>query len=90
VKWIEDYVERQTAGARKRVDDADAAVPQEQDNIKHADIAGLANGEPEKCFVEVTVASRDSLGDLGCSDDGENLEDEDDQEAEQGKLSEED
>ena len=25
-KWIEDYVERETAGARKRVEDAEAAV----------------------------------------------------------------
>jgi predicted N-acyltransferase len=27
-KWIEDYVERETAGARKRVEDAEAAVQQ--------------------------------------------------------------
>jgi hypothetical protein len=25
-KWIEDFVERETAGARKRVEDAEAAV----------------------------------------------------------------
>ena len=40
-KWIEDYVERETAGARKQVEDAEAAVQQEQDNMKHAGIAGL-------------------------------------------------
>ena len=27
-KWIEDYVERETAGARKQVEDAEAAVKQ--------------------------------------------------------------
>ena len=25
-KWIEDYVERETAGARKQVEDAEAAI----------------------------------------------------------------
>jgi hypothetical protein len=28
-KWIEDYVERETAEARKRVEDTEAAVQQE-------------------------------------------------------------
>jgi hypothetical protein len=27
-KWFEDFVERETAGARKRVEDAEAAVQQ--------------------------------------------------------------
>jgi hypothetical protein len=40
-KWIEDYVERETAGARKRVEDAEAAVHQEKDDMTHAEIAGL-------------------------------------------------
>jgi hypothetical protein len=40
-KWIEDYVERETAGARKRVEDPEAAVQQKQDNMTHAEIAGL-------------------------------------------------
>jgi hypothetical protein len=38
-KRIEDYVERETAGARKRVEDAEAAVQQEQDNMTDAEIA---------------------------------------------------
>jgi hypothetical protein len=29
-KWIVDYVERETAGARKRVEDAEAVVQREQ------------------------------------------------------------
>ena len=38
-KSIEDYLERETTGVRKRVEDAEAAVQQEQDNMTHAEIA---------------------------------------------------
>ena len=38
-KWIDDYVERETPRARKRVEDAEAAVQQEQDDMTHAEIA---------------------------------------------------
>jgi len=89
-KWIEDYVERETAGARKRVDDTEAAVQQEQDNMTHAEIAGLTSTEPKKRFEEMLVAIGDSLSDLASSDNGEDGEDEDDEETEQGKLSEDD
>jgi hypothetical protein len=37
-KWIADYVERETAGARKRVEDADGSVQQEQDDMTDAEI----------------------------------------------------
>jgi hypothetical protein len=86
-KWIEDYVERETAGARKRGEDAEAEVQHEQDDIKHAEIVGLTSRDPEKSFEEMQVASGDSLSDLACSDDGEDGEDEDDEETAQGKLS---
>ena len=89
-KWIEDYVERETAVARKRVEDAEAAVQQEQEDMNHAEIAGLTTREPEKTFQEMLVAIGDSLSDLARSDDGEDGEDEDDEETEQGKLSEDD
>jgi len=55
-KWIEDYVERETAGARKRVEDAEAAVQQEQDDMTHAEIVGLTPREPEKTFEERMAA----------------------------------
>jgi hypothetical protein len=32
------YVERETAGARKRVEDALAAVEQQEEDMKHAEI----------------------------------------------------
>jgi len=89
-KWIEDYVERETAGARKQVEDAEAAVQQEQDDMTHAEIAGLTSREPEKTFEEMLVAIGDSLSDLSSSDDGEDEEEEDDEETEQGNLSEDD
>jgi len=86
-KWIEEYVERETAGARKRVEDAEAAVQQEKDDIAHAGIAGLTSREHEKTFEEMMGAIGESLSDLASSDDGEDGEDED-EETEQGKLSE--
>jgi len=89
-KWIEDYVERETTGARKRVEDAESAVQQEQDNMTHAEIARLRSREPEKTFEEMLVAIGASQSDLASSDDGEDGEDEDDEETEQGKLSEDD
>jgi len=60
-KWIEDYVERETAGARKRVEDIEAAVQQEQDDMTHAEIAGLTPREPEKTFEEMMAAIGDRL-----------------------------
>jgi len=89
-KWIEDFVERETAGTTKKVEDAEAAVQQEQDDMTHAELAGLTSRKPEKTFEEMLVAIRDSLSDLASSDDGEDGEDEDDEETQQRKLSEDD
>jgi hypothetical protein len=87
-KWIEDYVERETAGARKRVEDVEATVQQGQDDMTHAEIAGFSSREHKKTSEEMLVAIGDSLSDLASSDDGEDGEDEDDEETEQGNLSE--
>jgi len=89
-EWIEEYVEGETARARKRVADAEAAVQLEEDDLKHAEIEGLTYTEPEQTFEEMMVAIGDSLSDLASSDDGEDGEDEDEEEIEQGKLSEDD
>jgi hypothetical protein len=83
-------VERETAGARKRVEDAEAAVQQEQDDMTHAEIAGLTSREPEKTFDEMRFAIGDSQSDLASSNAGEDGEDEEDEETEQGDLSEDD
>ena len=89
-KWIEDYVETESAGARKRVEDVEAGVQQEQDDVTHAEITGLTSREPETTSQEMLVATDDSLSDHASSDNGEDGEDEDDEETEQGKLSDDD
>jgi hypothetical protein len=89
-RWIEDYVERETAGARMRVEDTEAAVQQEQDDMTHAEIIGLTSRELQTTIEEMLVAIRNSLSDLASSDDGEDGEDEDDEETEQGNMSEDD
>jgi len=83
-------VERETAGARKRVEDAEAAVQQEQNDMTQAEIAGLTSTELEKTFEDMLVAIGDSLSDLASSDDGQDEEEEADEETEQGNLSEDD
>jgi hypothetical protein len=89
-KLIEEYVERETAGARKRVEDTEAAVQQEQDDIMHVEIAGLTSRESEKTFEEMLVAIGESLSDLTSSSNGKDGENEDDEKTEKGKLSEDD
>jgi len=88
--WIDDYARRETAGAKKRIEDAKAAVQQEPEDMKHAEIAGLMAREPEKTSREMMVAIRDSLSDLASCDDGENGEDMDDEQTEKGMVSEDD
>jgi len=83
-------VERETAGARKRVEDAETAVQQEQDAMTHAEIVGLTSRKPEKTFQEMLVGIGDSLSDLASSNAGEDGEEEDDEDTEQGNLSEDD
>jgi hypothetical protein len=89
-KWIEDYVETETSGARKRVEDAEAAVQQEQDDMTHAEVTGLMSRASEKTFQEMLVAIGYSLSDLSSSDHGEDGMKQDDEETEQGNLSEDD
>jgi len=36
-KWIEDYVERETPVARQRVEDAETAIEQVQDDMRNAE-----------------------------------------------------
>jgi hypothetical protein len=65
-KWIEDFVERETAVARKRVQDAETAIMQ--------DLTTAANGsatprKPKTTFQAMLNAIRGSLSDLACSDD---------------------
>jgi hypothetical protein len=58
--------------------------------MPHAEIAGFTSREPEKTFEEMLVVIGDSLSDLARPDDGEDGEEADDEETEQGNLSEDD
>ena len=55
-----------------------------------AEIAGFTFREPEKTFDEMLVAIGDSLSDLASSDHGQDGEAKDDEETEQGTLSDDD
>jgi len=89
-KLIEDYVERETTGARKQVEDAEAAVQHEQEDMRKVEYLGLMNREPEQTFQKMMVAMGDSVSDLATSDNAEDGEDEDDEETELGQPSDDD
>jgi len=90
VKWTEDYVERDTAVARMRVEDAEAAIRQGQAGTGTAENPGLMNREPKQTLEEMMAAIGDSVSDLASCGNGEDGEDEQDAKTEQGKLSEDD
>jgi len=46
-QWIEDYVERETVVARKRIEDAETAIKQKQEDMSNIQKAGLTTREPE-------------------------------------------
>ena len=82
-------MERETAVARKRVEDAETAIKQKQEDMSNVEKAGLTTRDPEKTFEEMLNAIGDSLSDLVSSNDEEDVDDEEDDEGtEQGKQSE--
>jgi len=85
-------MERETAVARQRVEGAETAINQAQEEMRNAENTGFTTTKPEPTFEEMLNAIRDSLSDLASSDDGEDGEDEDDDEdnPELGKLSKDD
>jgi len=85
-KWIEDVVERETAVARKRLQEAETSMMQELKDIT------TETGKPKRMFEEMLNAIGDSLSDLASSDDEQDGEDEEDDEVdtELGKVSDDD
>jgi len=79
-KWIEDYVERETAVSRKQVQDTETAIMQEQEVMSTAENAGAKTGKPEKTLKEMLNTIGDSLSDRASSDDEQDGEDEEDDE----------
>jgi len=91
-KWIEDYVERETAVGRKPVEDTETAIQQVQDGMRNAKKAEWTTTKPGITLEEMSNAIGDSLSDLACSDTGEDEQDENDDEEDPagGKLNEDD
>jgi hypothetical protein len=88
-KWIEDFVERETAVARKRVQDAETVIIQD---MTTAENGCATTGKPKTSSDDMFNAIGDSLSDLASSDDNQDGEDEADDEGdtELGKLSDDD
>jgi len=78
--------------ARNQVEEAETAIQQVQEAMRNVENAGLTTTKPEITFEEILNAIGDSLSDLSCSDDWDDVEDKDDDEEdpELGKLSEDD
>jgi hypothetical protein len=91
-KWIEDYVERETAVARKRVQDAQTAMMQKEEHIVNVENGRSITTKPEITFEEMLNAIGDSLRDLASSDNEADGDGDDDDEADtvHGKLSDDD
>jgi len=91
-KWIDDHLERETIVARKRVEDAEIAIKQEQDDMRNAEKGGLTTTKPETTFQEMLSAIGDSLSDLASSEDEEDVQDHNDDEEDPAgdKLSKDD
>jgi hypothetical protein len=88
-EWIDNFVQRETAVARKRVQDSETAIMQDMTTTENE---CATTGKPETTFEEMLNAIRDSLSDLARSDDEQDGEDEEDDEedTELGKLSDDD
>jgi hypothetical protein len=89
-KWIEYYFERETAGAKNRGEDAEAAIWQAQEDTEAAEHVALMTREFEKIFHQMMVAKRDSLSEIPSSNDGEDEKAEADEDTLHGQLSEDD
>ena len=91
-KWIQDDVDSEISMARKRVEDAETAIKQEQEDMRNAQKVRLTTTMSEITFEEMLNAIWDRLSNLSSSDDGEDGEDEDDDEEDPGlgKLSKDD
>ena len=88
-KWIQDYVDRETAVARNHVKDPETTSMQELEDMRNAEKAGSTPGKPETTFDEMLYPIGDSLRDLASSNDEVDCEGKADaeQDSELGSLS---
>ena len=63
-------MERETAVARKRVEDGETAVKQKQGDMRNAEKAGLTTTKPEPTFEQRLNAVGDSLSHLAIPGNG--------------------
>jgi hypothetical protein len=84
------FVMRDSARARQRVEDPEWAISQGQQDPEIAENAVLNTPEPEKTLHEKMVATWDSLSDNASSDIGEQGEEVKDAMTEQHNLTEDD
>jgi len=91
-KWIEDYVDRETAVGRKQGHNSATAITQELREMTIAQHAEVTPRKPETMFEAMLNAIGDSLSDLASSDDEHDGEDEEDdkEDTELDKLSDDD
>jgi len=85
-------VDSETTVARKRFEDAETAIMQEQEDMTNAEKAEVTTRKPEETFEEMLNSIADSLSQLARSDDkgdGEDAED-DKEDSVLGKLSDDD
>jgi len=90
--WIGDYVERETAVTRKRVQDAETVIMQKEEDMRHAEKVGSTTRMPKKLIDAMWNAIGDRLSDFGSLDDeedGESVE-ADEEDTDLGNLSEDD
>jgi hypothetical protein len=89
LNWIEVNVERETAVAKNRVQDAETAIMQELNIMTTDESAGRTSRKPEPTCKEIFNAIGDSLSNLATSDDEQDGEDKEDDEDDTalGKLS---
>ena len=85
-------MERETAVAKKRVQDAETAIIQELHDMTTAENTGATTRKPNTMFKEIQKPIGDSLSDLASSDDEQSVEDEgdDEEDTELGKQSDDD
>jgi hypothetical protein len=91
-KWIEDYVEKETTAARKKVQVTETVIMQELEDMATSDNAGATTRKPETMFDGMLNAIPASPSHLASSNDEQNGEGEEDNEedTELGKLSDDD
>jgi len=87
-KLIEHDVDRETAVATKRVEDAETSIQQVQEDMRNVEKARLTTRQPGKTLIMFNAAG-DRLSDLASSDNQEDGQDEDydEEDTEPDKLS---